>query len=231
VLLTISAGCAPTVSRWRDEARLQVEQVRGRGAERFFSTEMRDLEFTFRQGDLLMAESRVEQADGYYLLALTKGRLIEQSLVTERERQEEAARQRAEAARREETRQRELAERAEQELRRVKEREASIARMRAEAELAAQAEARRKQERARQLREKPLPTHHTVKRGETLPQIAAQADVYNDASLWPLIYRANRDQIRDPRVIWPGQVLRIPRNYSRDDLSEARRYSQERPLR
>ena len=232
MLSTVIAGCAPSVSRWRDDAWQTLDQVRSAGGEQYFAPEMRDLEFTVHQGDLLMHASKVEQADNYYLLALTKGRLIEQALVTERQRQDEVARrEKAEAARREETRQKELAERAEQELRQVKEREAAIARLRVEEELAAQAEARRKLERSRQLRDKPLPTHHTVKRGETLPQVAAQAEVYNDASLWPLIYRANRDQIRDPRVIWPGQVFRIPRNYSRDDLVEARRYSQERPLR
>jgi nucleoid-associated protein YgaU len=68
-------------------------------------------------------------------------------------------------------------------------------------------------------------------RGETLPQIAAQSDVYNDLTVWPLLYRANRDQIRDPGHIWPGQVLRIPRNLSREEIAEARRYSQDKPLR
>jgi nucleoid-associated protein YgaU len=66
---------------------------------------------------------------------------------------------------------------------------------------------------------------HTVRRGETLPQIAARSEIYNDASLWPIIYRANRDQIRDPKQLWPGQVLKIPRNFSRDDAKEAKRFS------
>jgi nucleoid-associated protein YgaU len=69
-----------------------------------------------------------------------------------------------------------------------------------------------------------------VTRGESLPFIASQPQVYGDRTLWPLIYRANRDQIRDPRHIWPGQVLRIPRNMGREDVAEARRYAQERGL-
>ena len=92
-------------------------------------------------------------------------------------------------------------------------------------------ETRKKAEKPRQNKERLQAAYHTVKRGETLPQIAAQPDVYNDHTLWPLIYRANRDQIRDPRQIWPGQVLRIPRNIGRDDIAEARRYGQEKPLR
>lgn len=69
-------------------------------------------------------------------------------------------------------------------------------------------------------------TTYTVKRGESLPQIASRPEVYGDTQLWPLIYRSNRDQISDPRRIWPGQVLRIPRNLNADDLSEARRHAQ-----
>jgi nucleoid-associated protein YgaU len=89
----------------------------------------------------------------------------------------------------------------------------------------------KKAEKTGQNKEKPLPVYHTVMHGETLPQIAARPDVYNDLALWPLLYRANRDQIRDPGHIQPGQVLRIPRNMSREETAEARRYGLEKPLR
>lgn len=36
------------------------------------------------------------------------------------------------------------------------------------------------------------------------------AKVYNDARLWPAIYLANRDQIKDPDLIFPGQKFIIP---------------------
>ncbi len=49
---------------------------------------------------------------------------------------------------------------------------------------------------------------HQVKRGESLWTIAA--DVIGDPSLWPAIYRANRDQIKDPQLLYPGQRLTIP---------------------
>src|SRR6185369_14849460 len=99
---------------------------------------------------------------------------------------------------------------------------------RAEAE---KADARRKAEKSRPEKEPQQVLRHTVKRGETLPQIAALAEVYGDASLWPLIYKSNRDQISNPAVLWPGQVLRIPRNSDRNDINEARRFSSERSLR
>jgi nucleoid-associated protein YgaU len=51
---------------------------------------------------------------------------------------------------------------------------------------------------------------HIVEEGETLWSIAAQPDVYADPYLWPVIYKANRDQIQDPARIYPTQRLRIP---------------------
>lgn len=44
--------------------------------------------------------------------------------------------------------------------------------------------------------------------GDTLTAIAQQ--FYGDGSRWPSIYEANRQQIDDPDLIFPGQVLRVP---------------------
>lgn len=49
---------------------------------------------------------------------------------------------------------------------------------------------------------------HEVRPGETLTRIAALT--LGDAALWPALYRANRDQIRDPARLYPGQKLAIP---------------------
>jgi nucleoid-associated protein YgaU len=54
-------------------------------------------------------------------------------------------------------------------------------------------------------------TSHVVKKDECLWWIAQYREVYNDPWQWPRIYEANRDQIEDPDVIYPGQVLSIPR--------------------
>lgn len=48
----------------------------------------------------------------------------------------------------------------------------------------------------------------TVKPGETLSHIAQH--VYGQASRWHAIFDANRDQLDDPDLIRPGQVLKIP---------------------
>jgi nucleoid-associated protein YgaU len=49
---------------------------------------------------------------------------------------------------------------------------------------------------------------HVVQPGESLWSIAER--VTGDASLWPVLFRANRDQIGDPGVLHPGQRLTIP---------------------
>jgi nucleoid-associated protein YgaU len=49
---------------------------------------------------------------------------------------------------------------------------------------------------------------HVVRRGETLATIAKER--LGDVALWPVLYRANRDRIKDPARIYPGQELTIP---------------------
>ncbi len=49
---------------------------------------------------------------------------------------------------------------------------------------------------------------YTVVKGDSLSKIAQH--VYGKASLWEKIYEENRDHIKDPDLIFPGQVLRLP---------------------
>jgi nucleoid-associated protein YgaU len=65
-------------------------------------------------------------------------------------------------------------------------------------------------------------TRYVVSAGDALWSIAARKEVYGDPLLWPIIYRANRDQIKDPRQVYPGQTLNIPRGVSAAELEEAR---------
>lgn len=51
---------------------------------------------------------------------------------------------------------------------------------------------------------------HTVRAGETLKSIAASRSVYGDGGKWILLYQANKEKIRDPNKLTPGQVLAIP---------------------
>lgn len=53
-------------------------------------------------------------------------------------------------------------------------------------------------------------TGHTVVEGECLWMIAGMEYGHPYYYKWPLIYDANRDQIKDPDLIYPGWVLAIP---------------------
>jgi nucleoid-associated protein YgaU len=52
------------------------------------------------------------------------------------------------------------------------------------------------------------PKLREVKSGDSLSKIAKQE--YGDASKWPLIFEANKDILKDPDKIFPGQQLKIP---------------------
>jgi nucleoid-associated protein YgaU len=58
--------------------------------------------------------------------------------------------------------------------------------------------------------------------GETLSTLAGRRDIYGDSLLWPLIYKANRDQIKDPQEIFAGQVFTIPRDKNVQEQNAAR---------
>lgn len=51
--------------------------------------------------------------------------------------------------------------------------------------------------------------YYTVKSGDSLSKIAKR--YYGDAMKYPLIFEANREVIKDPDLIYPGQKLRIPK--------------------
>ncbi|EDP96679.1 peptidoglycan-binding protein LysM [Kordia algicida OT-1] len=49
---------------------------------------------------------------------------------------------------------------------------------------------------------------HTVAKGDTLGKIAKH--YYGNAMKYPVIFEANKPMLKDPNLIYPGQVLRIP---------------------
>lgn len=49
---------------------------------------------------------------------------------------------------------------------------------------------------------------HTVVKGDTLGKIAKEH--YGNAMKYPVIFEANKPMLKDPDLIYPGQVLRIP---------------------
>ncbi len=58
----------------------------------------------------------------------------------------------------------------------------------------------------------PMLSNYTVIEGDYLGKIAGYSRVYGDRGMWPQLYEGNRDKINDPNLIYPGQVLDVPRS-------------------
>ena len=56
----------------------------------------------------------------------------------------------------------------------------------------------------------PVTIDYTVERGDNLWNIAKKESVYDDPYMWPRIYRANKEDIKDPDMIFPEQTLAVP---------------------
>ena len=64
-------------------------------------------------------------------------------------------------------------------------------------------------------------TSYSVVRGDNLWDISGKENVYGDSFQWPLIYKTNRDKIKDADLIYPGQVFDIDQNASASDIDAA----------
>ena len=59
--------------------------------------------------------------------------------------------------------------------------------------------------------EPPKEVNYTVVRGDCLWNIAKKQMFYGNGFAWPNIYKANRDKIKNPNLIFPKQVFTIPK--------------------
>ena len=64
-------------------------------------------------------------------------------------------------------------------------------------------------------------TSYSVVGGDNLWDISGKEDVYANSYQWPLIYKTNRDKIKDADLIYPGQVFDIDQNASSSDIDAA----------
>ncbi len=62
---------------------------------------------------------------------------------------------------------------------------------------------------------------YEVVRGDSLWSISAKPETYNNPYQWPLIFKANRSQIRDADLIHPGQTFEVDLNPSAADVEAA----------
>ena len=177
------------------------------GARRFYPEDFKGLDNTL--GELKSAY----QAEKYLDVisrggtAVAKARkLADMSKVAA---EEEARRKAEEEARRREEDERRRAEEARQA---EEARHAEEARRVEEARRAAEEEARRRADR---------PQTYNVVRGDCLWNVSKKDKIYDNPFMWPLIYKENRSQIRDPDLIFPKQEFKIPRDYTQKQEKEA----------
>lgn len=69
---------------------------------------------------------------------------------------------------------------------------------------------------------------YKVVRGDSLWTISGRPSVYGDPHQWPLLFRHNRDQVKDPDLIFPGQALSVLRDPSAADRKAAARHARTR---
>ena len=77
--------------------------------------------------------------------------------------------------------------------------------------------------------QKTLLEKYTVKKHDTLWAIAGKNKIYGDPFEWPLIFKANRDTIADPDLIYPAQVFKIEKIVPANEVAEARKLAAETP--
>ncbi len=58
-----------------------------------------------------------------------------------------------------------------------------------------------------------LPRVYVVQKGDFLYKISEMDEIYGDPLKWKRIYRANRELIKDPNLIYPDWELTIPRDW------------------
>ncbi len=58
--------------------------------------------------------------------------------------------------------------------------------------------------------EAPTEQNYTVVKGDYLWKIAKKQQFYGNGFAWPNIYKANKDKIKDPNLIYPKQEFTIP---------------------
>ena len=69
---------------------------------------------------------------------------------------------------------------------------------------------------------------YMVQRGDCLWCISGKSSVYGNPFKWPLIFKANKNQIRDADLIYPGQALSIDREASASAIKAAIQHAKTR---
>ncbi len=75
---------------------------------------------------------------------------------------------------------------------------------------------------------KPL-DHYFVQNHDCLWGIAGKPGIYGDSLEWPLLFKANRDEIKDPDLIYPRQDIKVEKGASVGEKNYARKMAMATP--
>lgn len=199
-------------------AREDIAGIRDQGVENATGTLLTDAEKLLEKGETAINEKNWKAADTNIKQAERKitqakpiaVRAVNAAKELEEQKAREAAEAEAAAKRAEE--ERIAAQKAEEE-RALAEERAAIKEAAAARTAAKRASSTKYQEKAEPRRQDQGAAAkggsvYVVQKGDCLWKISQK--MYRNSSLWPRIYMANRDKIKDPDLIYPGQRLVIP---------------------
>jgi nucleoid-associated protein YgaU len=72
-------------------------------------------------------------------------------------------------------------------------------------------------------------SRYSVVSGDSLWRISGKSSIYGDSFQWPLLFKANKDIIEDPDLIYPKQKLSIKKNYTQVEIDDAVEKAKETP--
>ena len=71
---------------------------------------------------------------------------------------------------------------------------------------------------------------YVVQDGESLWHVAGQQEVYGNSYLWPLVWQANKEKVKEPYQLYKGLRLSFPAHPTIEQVSDALTFSKNNSL-
>ena len=75
----------------------------------------------------------------------------------------------------------------------------------------------------------PAGMKYVVQKGDTMWGISSMGKIYSDPFQWPLLFKANRDQVVDPDIIEVGQSFDVRKDFGADEVTDAVQKAKDTP--